>query len=71
MATDRGRPEYEYGYRASILGGTVGHMTTPVPTPLRPVERGLTAVLAVAGLVSLAWVCAMLYVVFTWVVAAA
>ncbi|MET9621587.1 MULTISPECIES: morphogenic membrane protein MmpA [unclassified Streptomyces] len=46
-------------------------MTTPVPTPLRPVERGLTAVLAVAGLVSLAWVCAMLYVVFAWVVAAA
>ncbi|WP_187282563.1 morphogenic membrane protein MmpA [Streptomyces sp. MS191] len=46
-------------------------MTTPVPAPLRPVELGLTAILAVVGLVSLAWVCAMLYVVFTWVVAAA
>ncbi|MET9378658.1 morphogenic membrane protein MmpA [Streptomyces sp. NPDC003035] len=44
-------------------------MTTPVPTPLRPVERAMIAVLAVAGLVALAWVCAMTYVLAVWVMA--
>lgn len=47
-------------------------MTSPVPTtsPLRPVERGMIAVLCVAGLVALAWVCAMVYVLAGWMVSA-
>jgi hypothetical protein len=44
-------------------------MTTPVPTPSRPVGRGTTLTLAVAGLVALAWVCAMTYVLAGWVIA--
>ncbi|MEU6881763.1 hypothetical protein [Streptomyces sp. NPDC046712] len=44
-------------------------MTTPVPAPLRPVERGMIAILAVAGLAALAWVCAMIYIVVGWVMA--
>ncbi|MFB7371269.1 morphogenic membrane protein MmpA [Streptomyces sp. NPDC056222] len=44
-------------------------MTTPVPTHPRSVARGTTATLAVAGLVALAWVCAMTYVLAGWVIA--
>ncbi|WP_260605278.1 morphogenic membrane protein MmpA [Streptomyces sp. WAC01280] len=44
-------------------------MTTPLPVPSRSAERGLTLTLATAGLLALAWVCAMLYVVADWVLA--
>ncbi|GGT95774.1 MULTISPECIES: morphogenic membrane protein MmpA [Streptomyces] len=46
-------------------------MTAPasLSTSLRPVERGMIAILAVAGLVALAWVCAMVYVLAVWVTA--
>ncbi|WP_284440299.1 morphogenic membrane protein MmpA [Streptomyces vilmorinianum] len=44
-------------------------MTTSVPSPLRPAGRGMTAILATAGLVALAWVGAMVYVVAAWVTA--
>ncbi|MFE1547940.1 morphogenic membrane protein MmpA [Streptomyces sp. NPDC058718] len=44
-------------------------MTTPLPTPSRSAGRGLTLTLATAGLLALAWVCAMLYVVADWVLA--
>ncbi|MFF8605893.1 morphogenic membrane protein MmpA [Streptomyces sp. NPDC015346] len=46
-------------------------MTAPasLPTSPRPAERGMTAILAFAGLVALAWVCAMVYVVAAWVMA--
>ncbi|MEU2244507.1 MULTISPECIES: morphogenic membrane protein MmpA [Streptomyces] len=44
-------------------------MTTPLPAPSRSAGRGLTLTLATAGLLALAWVCAMLYVVADWVLA--
>ncbi|MBT2441358.1 hypothetical protein J7E93_14795 [Streptomyces sp. ISL-36] len=46
-------------------------MTAPasLPTPVRPAARAMTATLAVAGLVALAWVCAMVYVVVAWATA--
>ncbi|MFE2558864.1 morphogenic membrane protein MmpA [Streptomyces sp. NPDC059352] len=44
-------------------------MTTPLSVPPRSAGRGLTLTLAAAGLVVLAWVCAMLYVVAAWVLA--
>ncbi|MFF5932772.1 morphogenic membrane protein MmpA [Streptomyces sp. NPDC012508] len=42
-------------------------MTTPVPAPPHSADRGMTAMLATAGIVALAWLCAMLYVVAVWV----
>ncbi|MGW0464922.1 morphogenic membrane protein MmpA [Streptomyces sp. NPDC003027] len=45
-------------------------MTTPAPTELRPVERGMIAVLCVAAAVALVWVCAMVVVLAGWVMAA-
>ncbi|MFJ8660677.1 morphogenic membrane protein MmpA [Streptomyces sp. NPDC093795] len=44
-------------------------MTTPLSAPSRSAGRGLNLVLACAGLVALAWSCAMLYVVAAWVLA--
>ncbi|MHA4773972.1 morphogenic membrane protein MmpA [Streptomyces sp. MSC1_001] len=44
-------------------------MASPLPVPSRPAGRGLDLVLAGAGLVALAWVCAVLYVVAAWVLA--
>jgi len=44
-------------------------MTTPLPVTSRSAGRGLTLTLATAGLLALAWVCAMLYVVADWVLA--
>ncbi|MFF1506638.1 morphogenic membrane protein MmpA [Streptomyces sp. NPDC058326] len=42
-------------------------MTTPLSAPPRSAGRGLNLVLAGAGLVALAWVCAMLYVLGAWI----
>ncbi|MFD3331991.1 morphogenic membrane protein MmpA [Streptomyces sp. NPDC058700] len=44
-------------------------MTPPLSAPTRSAARGLDLVLAGAGLVALAWVLAMLYVVAAWVLA--
>ncbi|MEU9699334.1 hypothetical protein [Streptomyces sp. NPDC047981] len=44
-------------------------MTSPVSTSSRTAGRGMNALLAGAGLLALAWVCAMLYVVVAWVAA--
>ncbi|MFE0648180.1 morphogenic membrane protein MmpA [Streptomyces sp. NPDC059534] len=44
-------------------------MTTPLSVPPRSAGRGLALVLAAAGMLASAWVCAMLYVVAAWVLA--
>lgn len=44
-------------------------MPLPVSSPPRPTDRGMSLLLAAAGLTALAWVCAMVYVVAAWVLA--
>ncbi|CAM5304939.1 morphogenic membrane protein MmpA [Streptomyces tanashiensis] len=41
-------------------------MTTPLSVPPRSTGRGLTLVLAGAGVLALAWTCAILYVLTSW-----
>ncbi|MCZ0982048.1 hypothetical protein O1L60_32565 [Streptomyces diastatochromogenes] len=43
-------------------------MTTPLPAPPRSTGRGLPLVLATAGVLALAWTCAILYVVADWAI---
>lgn len=59
--------EYAYGWRGVITGGRLGPMTSPVSAPPRTAGRGMHTLLAGAGLLALAWVCAMVYVVVAWV----
>ncbi|MDT9689913.1 hypothetical protein Q5762_16505 [Streptomyces sp. P9(2023)] len=44
-------------------------MTSPVSAPPRTAGRSMNVLLAGAGLLALAWVCAMIYVVAAWVLA--
>ncbi|MEV8589111.1 morphogenic membrane protein MmpA [Streptomyces sp. NPDC051180] len=44
-------------------------MTTPLSVPPRSAGRGLALALATAGMLALAWVCAVLYTVAAWALA--
>ncbi|MEU4079206.1 morphogenic membrane protein MmpA [Streptomyces venezuelae] len=44
-------------------------MTTPLSVPSRSAGRGLNLVLGGAALLALAWACAMVYVLVSWVLA--